>query len=59
MDVPFEDHTFSIITKYDTFLSQRYGDYMQLPPEEERVPFHDFHFYWNEDGIPPRDSTSV
>ena len=58
MDVPFEDHTFSIITKYDTFLSQRYGDYMQLPPEEERVPFHDFHFYWNEDGIPPRDSTS-
>lgn len=56
MDVPFEDHTFSIITKYDTFLSQRYGDYMQLPPEEERVPIHDFHFYWNEGSIPPKES---
>jgi lipopolysaccharide cholinephosphotransferase len=57
MDVPFEDHTYSIICAYETFLRQRYDDYMELPPVEERVPFHEFHCYWNEDHRHPQDST--
>lgn len=29
----FEDHTFFIPREYDTFLKERYGDYMTFPPE--------------------------
>ena len=40
--VPFEDASFYIVRNYDEMLRQQYGDYMQLPPVEERV-YH--HFY--------------
>lgn len=46
---PFEDCQFYIIDGYDQFLKSRYHDYMQLPPENERVPQQNYiHFYWNE-----------
>jgi lipopolysaccharide cholinephosphotransferase len=32
----FEDRTYPGIADYEDFLSHFYGDYMQLPPEEER-----------------------
>ena len=35
-DVPFEDITVMLPREYDTLLRRGYGDYMQLPPEEER-----------------------
>lgn len=35
-EVPFEDHFFPIPEDYDYYLSTRYGDYMQVPPVEER-----------------------
>lgn len=35
--VAFEDLKVSIIKNYDAFLRTTFGDYMQLPPEEERV----------------------
>ncbi len=38
--VPFEDAEFYIVEKYDAMLRMQYGDYMQLPPEENRVYHH-------------------
>ena len=35
-EVAFEDIRISIPASYDTLLKQEYGDYMQLPPENER-----------------------
>lgn len=46
-EMDFEGHKFMAIKDYDTFLKKRYGDYMQLPPEDQRVPHHDFFkIYW-------------
>ena len=36
----FEDTQFYIPKKYDELLTTRYGDYMQLPPENERIGHH-------------------
>lgn len=48
IDVPFEDITVSIMKGYDECLTRFYGDYMQLPPENQRVPHHGFTAYWKE-----------
>lgn len=43
----FEDGEFYVMKGYDGALKSKYGDYMQLPPEEERVPRHSVNkFYW-------------
>ena len=34
----FEDAKFCAMKDYDNVLRQLYGDYMQLPPEEKRIP---------------------
>ena len=31
---------------YDTYLTQLYGNYMQIPPKEEKKSHHDFYMYW-------------
>lgn len=41
--VPFEDCEFSVIKYYDEYLSDVFGDYMQMPPESSRVPKHSEH----------------
>lgn len=41
----FEGHAFKAISGYDTYLRAQYGDYMQLPPEEERIAKHDYKAY--------------
>ncbi len=38
--VPFEDTEFYITKQYDLMLRIQYGDYMQFPPEEQRVCGH-------------------
>lgn len=38
--VPFQGRQYFAIQNPDDFLRVRYGDYMQLPPEEERVWKH-------------------
>ena len=46
IELPFEGNSFICIKKYDYYLKLRYGDYMQLPPVEERVPHHGQTYYW-------------
>ena len=42
----FEGDQYMIISEYDRFLRDYYGDYMQLPPVEQQVPSHDFKAYY-------------
>ena len=43
--MPFEDLQVRVPTGYDRILTNLYGDYMQLPPESERVT-HGIEAYW-------------
>jgi len=40
IEVPFEDTTFKVPKGYDEYLTHAYGDYMKLPPEDERENRH-------------------
>lgn len=47
IDVPFEETIFKSIADYDGFLTNEYGDYMQLPPECDRQSPHTLvDVYW-------------
>lgn len=45
IDIKFEGYSFKIFEQYDVLLRQIYGDYMQLPPEEDRIPHHNYKMY--------------
>lgn len=38
---PFEGHMMPLPAGYDTYLNMAFGNYRELPPEEQRVPSHD------------------
>ena len=40
----FEGEPFKVPSNYEGYLRSTYGDFLQLPPENERVPKHDFYF---------------
>lgn len=46
--MPFEDTEVMVMNGYDNVLRECYGDYMQLPPEDQRVGHSDglTKFYW-------------
>lgn len=46
VDVDFEGCKFLAPERYDDYLRQVYGNYMQLPPEEKRHPYHSGCYYW-------------
>ena len=48
IDVSFEGHILMTIKDYDTYLKSLYGNYMQLPPVEQRVGHHGFTAYWKD-----------
>lgn len=43
--VPFEDIVIDMMPDVETHLQGIYGDYMQLPPEDKRIPHHLKAFY--------------
>lgn len=45
----FEGHKFSITKEYDYLLKEMFGDYMQLPPEKDRQPAHEFDAFVKEE----------
>lgn len=48
IETKFENIDVFIMRNYDRYLSLKYGDYMQLPPVEQRRPHHDFIAYWKD-----------
>lgn len=48
IEIQFEDRKFWCFRKYDEFLKRWYGDYMTLPPEEDRVIGHYYEVYYKE-----------
>ena len=42
----FEGHSFLGVRDYDKYLTQWYGDYMKLPPEDQRISNHDTAVFW-------------
>ena len=46
VEVEFEGHVFPAPVGYNTYLTNLYGDYMQLPPENKRETHHGFKAYW-------------
>lgn len=46
IEADFEDCKLLLSARYHDYLSHCYGDYMQLPPENQRHPYHGGDYYW-------------
>ena len=42
IEIEFENRKFQAVEDYDTMLKSIYGNYMELPPIEQRESYHDF-----------------
>ena len=45
VDIEFEGKQYKAMAGYEDYLTRTYGNYMQLPPEDQRVT-HQFEAYW-------------
>ncbi|MBU5478966.1 LicD family protein [Eubacterium sp. MSJ-13] len=45
VELPFEGKMYKCPIGYDKYLKQMYGNYMELPPERERIAPHDIEVY--------------
>ncbi len=48
VDVIFEGQKYKAINNYDIYLRNLFGNYMELPPENKRVPIHGMVAYWKD-----------
>ena len=46
VDYEFEGRRYAGLARYDEYLTHCYGDYMKLPPEDQRYPYHRRNYYW-------------
>lgn len=46
ISINFENIEFKTLKGYDVYLTNMYGDYMKLPPEEQQESKHDFMAWW-------------
>ena len=46
--VPFEDGEYPVPVNFDRYLSASYKNYMELPPEKDRVLKHELKAFWRE-----------
>lgn len=53
VEVEFEGERFTAVACWDELLRRTYGDYMQLPPPEQRVSVHDFKAFWRKRALKP------
>ena len=51
VSVPFEDRRYMAMRDSDAYLSNGFGDYMQLPPKEQQVLPHNITAWWKEEKI--------
>ncbi|WP_281522042.1 LicD family protein [Dubosiella newyorkensis] len=49
--VEFEGYKFRAPIDYKTYLTDKYGDYMKLPPENERITHHNYKAYWKDSNL--------
>lgn len=56
VELEFEGDRFTAVSCWDEMLRRTYGDYMQLPPPEQRVSIHDFKVYWRDGAAKPSRS---
>ena len=47
--VEFEGNKVYAMANFDEYLTNLYGDYMTLPPENERVSRHEINVYWKDE----------
>jgi len=47
--VEFEGELFAAAEGYDRYLKALYGNYMELPPEEQRTTDHNFKAFWRKE----------
>lgn len=46
IELEFEGQKYMCVKEYDAFLKLVYGNYMQFPPENERIPLHNYKSYY-------------
>lgn len=51
INVTFENEQYEAPSNYHEFLTKDYGNYMKLPPKEERVSHHYYNAYWKQEGV--------
>lgn len=59
VDVDFENTKIKVPSGYDSYLRFEYGDYMQLPPEEERVSHHSRYYVNLDRGISIKEAQKI